>query len=98
MTTYQPTATRVLLKVLPITDGSIQIPDHLKSTVAMQRFQIQALGPVARNEAFPLEVGQVVLICAHPSLLTGVSKDDQLCCVDRADIAVVISESEAGQN
>lgn len=98
MKTYNPLGARVVLKIIPTTEGIVAIPDGLGNTVKTQYFRVHALGPKASDPDYPLNVGDVVLICSHPSLLTGVSKEDQLCCVNREDIAVVVREDQPGQN
>jgi hypothetical protein len=98
MKQYIPLGTRVVLKILPVTEGAVVIPDGLGNTVKTQFFSVYAVGPKASDADFPINVGDVVLICAHPSLLTGVSKEEQLCCVNREDIAVIVREGTEGQN
>lgn len=98
---YQPIGTRVLLKVIPIEQGAVMVPDHLKTAAGLNKsqfFRIEALGNAVVDENFPLAVGQIIQICSHPTLMTGVDHAQQLCCCDRKDIAVICSQDEVVLN
>lgn len=94
---YQPIGTRVLLKVIPIEQGAVQVPEHLKTSAGLnksQLFRIEALGNAVVDENYPLAVGQTIQICSHPTLMTGVDHAQQLCCCDRKDISVICTPDE----
>ncbi len=100
---YQPVGSKVLLKILPIVESSVAIPDHLQNASAMKKtqfFKIEGLGRAASDENFPLTIGQVIQISAHPKLLVGIDHEQQLCVCDKTDIAVICTEDEMalGQN
>lgn len=95
---YQPLGSKVLLKVLPMESKTkVVIPDHLKGVAGsgtQQFFRIEALGPQAVEEAYPLKVGQQVMISSHPSLLVGVDAGQSLMVTNNKDIAVICTEDD----
>lgn len=98
---YQPLGTKVLLKVLPLEEGIVTIPDHLKSAMGtgkQQFFRVEAVGPSAVDSDYPLAVGQTVMISAHPSLLVGVDVAQALCVCNNKDIACICTEATDGLN
>lgn len=98
---YQPLGNKVLLKVLPIEEGVVQIPDHLKSAMGtgkQQFFRVEAVGPSAVDNDYPLAVGQTVMISSHPSLLVGVDASQALCVCNNKDIACICADATEGLN
>lgn len=98
---YQPLGIKVLLKVLPIEQGVVQIPDHLKSAMGtgkQQFFRVESVGPSAVDTDYPLAVGQTVMICTHPTLLVGVDVEQALCVCNNRDIACICTEASEGLN
>lgn len=95
---YQPLGNKVLLKVLPIqTKTALVIPEHLKGiagTGAQQFFRIEALGPAAIEENYPLQVGQTIMISSHPALLVGVDAEQSLMITNNKDIACICTEED----
>lgn len=96
---YQPVGNKVLLKVLPIkTQTALVIPDHLKGIAgvgAQQFFRIEAVGPSAVTEEYPLQVGQTIMISSHPTLLVGVDAGASLMISTNKDVACICTEDDA---
>ncbi len=100
---YYPVGNKVLLKIVPISDSIVAVPDHLKSAMGtgkQQFFTIELLGPEAVDAAHPLAIGQKVMISTHPTLLVGVDAVEQLLVCHNKDIACICTEDEIelGQN
>lgn len=89
---YKPTGVKVLIKQLPIEQGKVEVPDHLKSAMGtgkQQFFSIIDLGPAAVDEQHPFEIGQTVMISTHPTMLVGVDAVERLLVCNNKDIAVI---------
>lgn len=95
---YQPVGKKVLLKILPPKkESAIIIPEHLKKanvTGEQQFFHVEALGPAAVDKDHPLEVGQTVMISAHPTLLIGIDAAEALCECNNNDIACICTDDQ----
>jgi co-chaperonin GroES (HSP10) len=91
---YRPLGTRVVVKILPIESNSpILLPDGKTNPKTRQTFEVIAVGGQVNDDEFSLNVGEVVLIAAHPSDFLPLDEELQLAMVDRSKIVAAIDRN-----
>jgi co-chaperonin GroES (HSP10) len=93
-TTYIPTGTRLLVRVLEHeTEGLVALPETARHPQEQWRAKVLAIGEMAAgNEKFNARVGDIILMSTTPLVRYVVDKEERLLLIDCVDVMAVIAE------